>query len=238
MSIAFQSDAFQNNAFQSEPPAPPVADFTVDVTEGNSPLVVTFTDISINYPSSWKWEYRSGKSWVTFSTAPNPVRTFSQGYYSIRLTVTNSKGSSSVTKNSLIKVIEVSDDSVIKNISISKRLNNSAANLTVTFRTSLAPDEFEEGLDFEFIVTDNLSIDELVVFTGIIEKVHRDENNNRIYAISGRDTGRLLISQPFYFDCEEAAAQKYSYNDVLNLIIQNTGLKLGKGLIAIEGEVE
>ncbi len=42
-------------------PAPmqPVAAFISDVQSGTAPLLVRFTDQSINTPTSWKWEYRA-----------------------------------------------------------------------------------------------------------------------------------------------------------------------------------
>jgi len=70
----------------------PIADFTSDVTMGNIPLIVNFTDLSqessFGVPIiSWLWDF--GDS-IT-STEQNPFHEFlSGGYYTISLTVTDS----------------------------------------------------------------------------------------------------------------------------------------------------
>jgi PKD repeat protein len=87
-------------------PVKPVAAFSATPTSGYSPLTVQFTDHSLNYPNSWKWEYRKNPgTWVQFSTAQNPSFTFNEtGFYSIRLTVTNAAGSNTVTRMNYIIV--------------------------------------------------------------------------------------------------------------------------------------
>ncbi len=87
-------------------PVKPVAAFSASPTSGYSPLTVQFTDHSLNFPNSWKWEYRKNPgTWVQFSTAQNPSFTFNEtGFYSIRLTVTNAAGSNTVTRMNYIIV--------------------------------------------------------------------------------------------------------------------------------------
>jgi len=132
----------------------------------------------------------------------------------------------------------MSNSNVIKSISLSKRINNSGANFKIAFNTPLAPDEFVVGMPFEFILTDGTQPDEFTVFSGIIETITRDEtNNNRIYEVSGRDAGRLLTRQPFKLDCQETETRTYTYSDILNLIIADTTLELGRGVMAITGEI-
>lgn len=127
---------------------------------------------------------------------------------------------------------------VIKEISIEKRLNNSSATFNITFSTALTPDEFAVGMEFEFILSDGTQSDEFIVFRGIIESVKRDDKDqNRIYSVTGKDAGRLLTRQPFNFDCESTATRKYSYNEVLGLIVENTDLEIGRGLIKVTGTV-
>ena len=84
---------------------PPCAAFTACPTSGPAPLLVMFTDHSLNNPSSWKWEFRSETAgWTTFSTSKNPQYTFPAGVYDIRLTVSNTGGSTSATKSDYITV--------------------------------------------------------------------------------------------------------------------------------------
>jgi len=76
------------------PPGPtvvaPVASFTKSTGAGDVPFGVTFTDTSINTPTSWLWDFGDGIN----STAQNPVHTYSvAGTYNVTLTATNSAGS-------------------------------------------------------------------------------------------------------------------------------------------------
>ena len=59
-----------------------VADFTADVTSGESPLIVTFTDTSSGSPTSWLWDFGDGQT----SEDQNPVHTYTEdGTYTVRL---------------------------------------------------------------------------------------------------------------------------------------------------------
>lgn len=127
---------------------------------------------------------------------------------------------------------------IISEISIEKRLNNSSSTFTITFTTPLTPDEFAVGMEFEFILSDGTQSDEFVVFRGLIETVKRDDKNqNRIYSVTGKDAGRLLTRQPFNFDCEETSTRKYTYNEILGLIVEDTDLEIGRGLVKVSGTV-
>jgi hypothetical protein len=132
----------------------------------------------------------------------------------------------------------MSNDNVIKSVTLSKRINNSCSNFEITFNTPLAPDEFTVGMPFELILTDGTQPDEFIAFSGIIETINRDEtNNNRIYSVTGRNDGRLLTRQPFKFDCDSTSTTKYSYDYMIDLILTETGVSKGRGIAAIPEEV-
>ncbi|MFQ6007358.1 MAG: S8 family serine peptidase, partial [Candidatus Zixiibacteriota bacterium] len=60
----------------------PSAKFAADVTEGNVPLLVNFTDMSPNSPTWWLWRFGTGDS----STQQNPQYTYTDpGVYSVSL---------------------------------------------------------------------------------------------------------------------------------------------------------
>jgi len=81
----------------------PVASFSANVTGGNSPLSVLFTDASSNNPTSWLWSFGDGET----STLQNPVHTYaSPGDYTVRLTVTNQYDSDTLVKTSYIHVTD------------------------------------------------------------------------------------------------------------------------------------
>jgi PKD repeat protein len=74
--------------------APPVASFTSNVSSGQPPLTVQFTDTSSNIPTSWSWKCDG----TQFSTVQNPVYTFTTaGNYTVNLTAFNAAGNSTVT---------------------------------------------------------------------------------------------------------------------------------------------
>lgn len=78
---------------------PPVADFTTDITFGEMPVVVQFTDLSLNIPESWSWDFGDGN----FSSEQNPVHEYTvPGLYTVSLTVTNSATSDTHTKTDYI----------------------------------------------------------------------------------------------------------------------------------------
>lgn len=62
----------------------PNAKFTADVTEGNVPLEVQFTDLSPNSPSAWLWKFGTGDS----SILQSPSYTYTDtGVYSVDLLI-------------------------------------------------------------------------------------------------------------------------------------------------------
>ncbi len=95
-----------NNCFAAcNSPLPPVADFTSNVTDGCIPLVVNFTDLSLNDPTEWEWTFPGGTP--SSSTQQNPTVTYNTpGNYDVTLTVTNNAGSGSITQPLYITAYE------------------------------------------------------------------------------------------------------------------------------------
>lgn len=85
------------------PPATPAAAFTSDVTTGNAPLTVQFTDRSTNSPTSWAWDFDNDGT--VDSTDQNPAYEYgTAGIYSVKLTATNAAGSDDEVKTDYITV--------------------------------------------------------------------------------------------------------------------------------------
>jgi len=79
----------------------PVASFTASPTSGKAPLTVTFTDTSLNTPTSWRWVFGDGK----VSTEQNPTHKYTKaGTYKVKLTVSNAAGTKTLTKPGYIVV--------------------------------------------------------------------------------------------------------------------------------------
>jgi len=85
----------------------PTADFKTNVTKGNVPLYVQFTDLSLNAESR-SWDFTSDGT--ADSGDLNPVYTYStSGTYNITLTVRNANGTAS--KNTTITVVQATSTS-------------------------------------------------------------------------------------------------------------------------------
>jgi len=77
--------------------------FTSNVVMGFAPLMVQFTDSSLNMPTSWSWNFGDGTS----STLQNPGHTYySGGQYTVEFTATNDAGSSSSNATNYISVFQ------------------------------------------------------------------------------------------------------------------------------------
>jgi PKD repeat protein len=77
------------------------ADFTANKTSGQNPLAVQFTDSSSGPITSYVWNFGDGGS----SVERNPVHIYTKaGRYTVKLTVSNSASSNTVTKKYYITV--------------------------------------------------------------------------------------------------------------------------------------
>lgn len=68
---------------------------------GTAPMTVQFKDISQGQPTQWNWNFGDGNS----DTLKNPLHTYSEpGNYTVKLSVTNSTSSSSLSRDNYIVV--------------------------------------------------------------------------------------------------------------------------------------
>ena len=80
----------------------PVADFSANVTSGNEPLTVQFTDASVN-ATEWYWDFDNDG--INDSTTQDPIYTYSSaGTYTVVLTAVNGTESDIQTKSNYITV--------------------------------------------------------------------------------------------------------------------------------------
>jgi len=81
---------------------PPVADFTADITTGNGPLTVQFTDNSTD-TTGWSWDFNNDG--IVDSTLQNPTWIYNNpGYYTVKLSVTGPGGEDEAIKTDYIFV--------------------------------------------------------------------------------------------------------------------------------------
>jgi len=84
-------------------PQAPIANFTASATDINIGNSVTFTDTSLENPTSWSWTFPGGTPGT--STAQNPVVQYNTvGTYDVTLVATNAQGSDTETKVNYITV--------------------------------------------------------------------------------------------------------------------------------------
>jgi PKD repeat protein len=83
----------------------PIADFSAKPIRGTPPLTVYFTDLSLNHPLSWAWDFNNDG--LIDSQEQNPVFTYTDpGTYSVQLSVRSSAGSDTELKVDYILVDE------------------------------------------------------------------------------------------------------------------------------------
>lgn len=81
----------------------PVANFSANLTSGNAPLLVKFTDTGTGgTPASWLWDFGDG---IYSKHAMNATHTYTRaGIYNVTLTVKNNAGSDTAKKTGYITV--------------------------------------------------------------------------------------------------------------------------------------
>ena len=114
----------------------PVADFSGNITSGNAPLSVSFTDVSTGTPTAWNWSFGDG----TYSTTRNPVHTYSTaGNYTVALTVSNAAGSNTATKSNYINVAGTSSQTPVAAFSATPASGSAPLNVTFTDSSTGSP---------------------------------------------------------------------------------------------------
>jgi len=75
----------------------PVTDFSANITSGESGVNISFTDLSTNTPTQWRWNLPGGNP--SYSELQNPViRYDNEGYFDATLTASNAAGSDYLSK--------------------------------------------------------------------------------------------------------------------------------------------
>lgn len=78
-----------------------IALFSADITSGTSPLIVNFSSLSLNNPTSWVWDFGDGSA----SNSQDPQHTYSDvGDYTVSLTVSDGSSTDTETKTDFISV--------------------------------------------------------------------------------------------------------------------------------------
>ena len=123
--------------------SPPTASFQADVTSGNAPLVVNFTDTSTDDTgiASRTWNFGDGYT----STIPNPVHVFRAGTWNVTLQVTDA-GGATASANQTITVANVGNP-VIQALTPATVNRNI---ITADFPVTVDGDGFVSGATVQF----------------------------------------------------------------------------------------
>lgn len=77
-------------------------DFSANITQGEIPLTVNFSDSTSGGATSWKWDFNNDG--IIDDTLQNPTHVYSTaGSYTVKLTAYNGKAEQSIVKNQYIK---------------------------------------------------------------------------------------------------------------------------------------
>ena len=87
------------------PKVAPVTDFVGDPTSLYAGYTVDFTDLSINTPTSWSWNFTGGTPSTSTSQNPTGITYNTSGTYNVSLQATNGIGSNTETKTNYITVL-------------------------------------------------------------------------------------------------------------------------------------
>jgi predicted outer membrane repeat protein len=80
----------------------PLADFSASPVAGTYPLTVTYTDLSLNDPTGWFWDFGDG----TTSKVQHPTHTYLEsGVYTVELTASNALAADTLTKEKYVIVV-------------------------------------------------------------------------------------------------------------------------------------
>jgi len=106
------------------------SDFSASITQGCSPLVVCFTDLSTGNPGTWLWNFGNSN----LSPDQNPCAIYiNPGTYTVSLTVSNGSGSDTKTVNAMITVFA----NPVVDFSADNALGCAPKNITFTDHTTI-----------------------------------------------------------------------------------------------------
>ena len=179
------------------------ADFEGTPTSGEFPLEVQFTDLSTGNITGYMWDFNNDG--FIDSNQQNPLFTFQQvGVYSIALTITNGTMEDTVIKLNYITVTDTT--------SIINPLEQTQIKLFQNY-----PNPFNPSTTISFLLTNNTSNKELIIYNLKGQKVHEYSLLNNQSSIIWNGTDNL--DKP-------VASGIYLYRLVCNNILIETKKKL------------
>nr|WP_048065210.1 DUF3344 domain-containing protein [Methanosarcina acetivorans] len=192
---------------------PPVADFTADVTSGDAPLEVQFTDASTGTVSSYAWDFDNDGT--VDSTQQNPMYTYStEGTYSVNLTVTNEDGSDSELKTDYITVTQAGQVAT-NDLSISGIVNTVPASAVFARETNPV-----KVLNVQNTGTATLTNISIAVYASDVSSGTVPVNTTTIASLAGDAKTTVTLIDPTIRDLEGGTVTYTAVIDPDNLIAE------------------
>lgn len=130
----------------------PTPDFTADMTSIIEGASVNFTDLSINNPQSWSWNFEGGTPSTSDIQNPTNIVYNTAGIYQVTLSATNGNGTNSEIKTAYINVnIPESCEAGATNSSVWEYIDGFSCGSINNQSTGLSTDGYE---DYTSISTD------------------------------------------------------------------------------------
>jgi len=206
------------------------ADFTADITSGEAPLSVQFTDQSLGIPTSWEWDFDNDGTVDSYEQ--NPEWTYNEpGTYSISLTVSNGSNQDTEIKTDYITVQESfnvhnitqdiwyitiqeainasnnEDTILVEPGNYVENINYNGKNITVgslfltTQDTTYISQTIIDGNQSGSVVTFESGEDSITVFSGFTIKNGSSNKGGGIYCFSSNpNISNIIITNNFASD--------------------------------------
>jgi len=132
----------------------------------------------------------------------------------------------------------------IQKIQISKRYSDCNFSFVLTFippsNNNITPiSTFDYGEEVQFNIADVGNPDGFSIVSGKVQKIKTDsKQNNIIQTVTGRSIGFLLTRQPFNWDCTIAKGKSYTTEQLLEIILEDTGIKIGRGQTKLNHKIK
>ena len=203
--------------------AAPTANFSSTPTSGSLPLTVQFTDNSTGSGNSYLWDFGDGAT----STLKDPTHTYSNaGVYTVKLTVTNEAGNSTLTKTDLITVLK---SNVYVNITTSPPNPKIGDKVTYTFKLGNEGPGIAKDVVFTYVIPEGLEFDGANVDQGTWS--YNETTRTLIWTL-----GDVAVGDPYlWLDLNVLSAGSFNINPTVTVAGNDIGSEgnIGSLLISV-----
>ncbi|AKB36579.1 cell surface protein [Methanosarcina siciliae C2J] len=192
---------------------PPVANFSADITSGDAPLEVQFTDESTGTVSSYAWDFNNDGT--IDSEDENPSYTYeTAGTYSVNLTVTNEDGNDSELKTDYITVTQAGQVAT-NDLSISGIVNTVPASAVFARETNTV-----KVLNVQNTGTATLTNISIAVYASDVSSGTVPVDTTTIASLAGNAKTTVTLIDPTIRDLEGGTVTYTAVVDPDNLIAE------------------